>query len=116
MYKQGSPEWLSARLGILTGSRVAAALTKLANGNWSQSRDSVMFELLAEQLTGQREEVYVNKEMQWGRDYEADARRMYEVNSGALVDECGLILHPTIPGLGASPDGLVGLEGLLETK
>ena len=116
MHKQGSPEWLQARLGVLTGSRAAAAFTRLAKGGWAKSRESVMYELLAEQLTGQREEIYVNKDMQWGRDYECDARRMYEVCSGNMVDECGLILHPTIDGLGASPDGLVETDGALELK
>ena len=115
MHKQGSQEWLDARLGMLTGSRLAGALAKTKLG-WSASRSKVMFELLAEQLTGLSDDVYVNKEMQWGRDYEADARRMYEVTTGNMVTECGLIEHPTIKGLGASPDGLIDNDGLLEIK
>ena len=115
MHKQGSQEWLDARLGMLTGSRLARALAKTGKG-WSDKRAGVMFELLAEQLTGESADSYVSKDMQWGRDYEADARRMYEVTTGNMVSECGLIEHPTIKGLGASPDGLIDDDGLLEIK
>jgi hypothetical protein len=33
-----------------------------------------------------------------------------------LVDKVGLVLHPTIERAAASPDGLVGSDGVLEIK
>ena len=116
MHKQGSQEWLDARLGILTGSRIADALGKKKSGGWLQSRENLLYELIAEQLTGKSADAFVSKEMQWGRDYEPDARRMYEVNTGNIVTECGLIMHPRIKGLGASPDGLIDKRGMFEAK
>lgn len=47
---------------------------------------------------------------------EADAIHAYEVESGSLVDAVGLVVHPAEPWLGASCDGLVGADGLIEVK
>lgn len=51
-----------------------------------------------------------------GRDHEDEARDAYEDATGELVDLVGFISHPTIEFFGASPDGLVGEDGLLEIK
>ena len=40
----------------------------------------------------------------------------YEIMTGATVIETGFVLHPTIPGFGASPDGLIDDNGLVEIK
>lgn len=40
----------------------------------------------------------------------------YEADKGLMVVETGLVMHPSIPGFGASPDGLVGDDGVLEIK
>ena len=49
-------------------------------------------------------------------DTEPLARLSYEVANNVLVDEVGFVPHPTIAMAGASPDGLVGDDGLLEIK
>jgi predicted phage-related endonuclease len=54
--------------------------------------------------------------MQWGTETEPLARAAYESLADVLVDEVGYVQHPTIERAGASPDGLVGLFGLLEIK
>jgi hypothetical protein len=54
--------------------------------------------------------------MQWGTDQEPFARAAYEARNGVLVDETGLVDHPVIPNSGASPDGLVEADGLVEIK
>ena len=51
--------------------------------------------------------------MQWGVDNEPLARSAYEVAKDVLVKEVGFIDHPTITMSGASPDGLVGEDGLI---
>jgi hypothetical protein len=40
----------------------------------------------------------------------------YEATAGALVQETGFVKHPSIAWCGASPDGLIGDDGMLELK
>ena len=49
-------------------------------------------------------------------DHEDEARTRYEDETGELVDLVGFIPHPSIEMFGASPDGFVGTDGLLEIK
>jgi putative phage-type endonuclease len=83
---------------------------------YSTSRANYMAQLIAERLTGVPQESYTNAAMQWGIDTEAEARIAYEFYAGATVEDAGYIEHPAIPHAGASPDGLVGADGLVEIK
>ena len=51
-----------------------------------------------------------------GNEYEAQAREAYEYHTGIFVDQVAFIDHPRIRMSGASPDGLVGLDGGVEFK
>jgi putative phage-type endonuclease len=113
--EQHSPEWFAARIGRVTGSRVADLMAKTKSG-YSASRANYMAELICERLTGQRAEMYQNAAMQHGTDTEPQARAAYEFLTDNAVTETGFILHPSIKDFGASPDGLVGSDGLLEIK
>lgn len=115
---QRSPEWILARVGSLGSSRIADVIAQTKKG-YSTSRANCMAELVAERLTGRPTESYVSAAMQWGTDNEAAARRNYAFESGLEIVEVGLVLHPSIAGTHASPDGLVldGEElGLVEFK
>ena len=112
---QGSEEWHTARLGRVTASRVADVIARTKSGP-SASRANYMAELVAERLTGARGETFTNAAMQWGTDNEAEARMAYEFRTDATVEQVGFILHPTIDMAGASPDGLVLTDGLVEIK
>lgn len=112
---QGSTEWLAARAGSLGASRVADMLAKTRNG-WGASRANLAAELVAERLTGVPYSGYVSKEMAWGTETEPQAIAAYEFYTGAEVSRVGLVRHPVITGTHASPDGLVGNDGLVEIK
>lgn len=112
---QGSPEWYQARLGKVTASRMADVIARTKTG-WGASRRNYMADLVAERLTGVPVEQYTNAAMQWGIDTEGQARAAYEFFRDKEVTECGFIDHPRISMSGASPDGLVGDDGLLELK
>jgi putative phage-type endonuclease len=112
---QGSDEWHQARLGKVTASRVADVIARTKSG-WGASRANYMAELIAERLSGVPAPSYTNDAMRWGIENEADARAAYEFFVGSDVQTVGFIDHPTIPMSGASPDGLVGADGLLELK
>jgi putative phage-type endonuclease len=113
--EQGTPEWFAARLGNVTASRVADVIAKTKSG-YAASRDNYMAQLICERMTNTVAESYSNAAMQWGTETEPLARAAYESLADVLVDEVGYIAHPTIERAGASPDGLVGLFGLLEIK
>lgn len=113
--KQGTDAWFQARLGKVTASRVADIIAKTKSG-YSTSRANYMAQLIAERLTGTIVDTYKNAAMQHGTDTEPDARAAYAFHTDADVIEVGSVDHPTIPMTSASPDGLVGDDGLVEIK
>jgi putative phage-type endonuclease len=112
---QGTEEWKLARCGSLGASRLADAVARIKTG-YGASRANLMAELLVERLTGIPTEGFVSPAMQWGTEKEPDARTAYEFRTDVDVVEVGIVPHPTIQGTHASPDGLVGDDGLIEIK
>jgi len=117
--QQQSEAWFSARLGKVTASRVKDVMAKGRGKEPSATRRNYMMQLLCERLTGQKEESFTSAAMQRGNELEPMARLAYELMQDCEVQEVGLILHPTIEGFGASPDGVILLpsgKGGLEIK
>ena len=113
--EQRTEEWYNARLGKVTASRVADVVAKTKSG-YSTSRANYMAELICERLTGFKGESYMNAAMQWGVTTEPEARAAYEAKAGVFVTEVGFTPHLLIDSSGASPDGLVDDDGLVEIK
>jgi putative phage-type endonuclease len=112
---QGTDEWHKARLGRVTASRVCDVVARTKTG-WGASRANYMAELIAERLTGVPASSYTNAAMMWGTEREPDARAAYASQTFDDIREVGFVVHPTIGMAGASPDGLVGGDGLIEIK
>lgn len=112
---QGTAEWRSARLGRVTASRVADAVARTKTG-WGASRANYMAELIAERLTGEPAEGFKSAAMQWGTDHESEALAAYSFRYDTDVAPVGFVPHPSIAMTGASPDGLVLADGLVEVK
>ena len=115
MMDQRSDEWFAARIGKVTASKVADVLAKTQSG-YAASRANYMAQLVCERLTGQKADSFTSGPIQWGIETEPLARAAYESLKDVLVDEVGFVPHPSIIMAGASPDGLVGDNGLLEIK
>lgn len=113
--EQLSDEWFAIRRGKVTASRLSDVTAKTRSG-WGASRANYAAELIAERLTGVTVDRFRNAAMQHGVDTEPEARAAYEFMSGNTVTEIGFIDHPTIQMTGASPDGMVGDDGMLEIK
>jgi putative phage-type endonuclease len=114
--EQQSPEWLAMRVGCVTGSRMADVMAKLKRKEGeAQCRQDYKAEIVCEILTGRATEHYVSPAMEWGIENEIFARNAYEVEVGD-VQQVGFALHSSIKRFGASPDGLVGADGLVEFK
>ena len=113
--EQRSEAWIQIRLGKVTASRIADVCARTKTG-WGASRKNYMADLVAERLTGKKVEGFTNAAMQWGTDMEPEARIAYEFYRDSSVSEVGFVPHPSIAETGASPDGLVGDDGLVEIK
>lgn len=115
IYQSDSEAWQFARIGKVTASRVADVMRKTKTGA-SATRANYAAELVAERLTGSASERFVNASMLWGIEKEADARALYELLRNVDVQPGGFVSHPTLAMAGASPDGFIGDEGLVEIK
>lgn len=113
---QGTPEWLAARLGRVTASRMKDVLATIKSGEAAARRD-YRTQLVCERLTGQpQDDVFVSADMQRGTDLEPAARAAYEAVSGQWVEQVGFLAHTSLMA-GGSPDGVVGdYDGLIEVK
>lgn len=113
--EQGSEDWFAARCGKVTASKISDIMARTKSG-YSASRANYMAQLIAERLTGTVAESYTNSAMQWGKDQEANAAAMYAFMRDCDLTTVGLALHPTIDMSAASPDRLVGSDGIVEIK
>lgn len=114
--EQGSEAWHAIRLGKVTASRVADATDLLKSGKPGAKRETYLGELIAERLTGAAVMKFQNDLMRWGKEQEPQARSLYEFMFNVEVEQIAFVDHPSIDMAGASPDGLVGTEGLVEIK
>lgn len=92
-------------------------LATLKNGAPAQSRMDLLVQKVTEQLTGiPQDSDYMNADMQWGLDHEAEAFAAYEALTGQVAAMAGFLAHTELMA-GGSPDGVLGdCEGLLELK
>lgn len=115
MIEQGTPEWKAQRVGKVTASRVADVIAKTKTGV-SASRVNYEAQIICERLTGVATEGYTNAAMQHGIDTEPQARSAYEFMRNVDVVLASFVDHPRVPMSGASPDGFVDADGLIEIK
>lgn len=110
--QQRTEEWFAARCGKVTASRMKDIIAKSDTAAYR----NYQAEIISERLSGRPAESYSSREMQRGTELEPKARAVYLLETGSDVSETGLIPHPSIANSGASPDGLVDSDGLLEIK
>ena len=109
--EQRSEEWFKARVGVITGSRVGAIL----GVNPYQKADDVLRDMVREHF-GAEKEFTGNAATNHGERMEPVALAFYQSHTGNVVEETGLVKHDKHEFLGASPDGLIGIDGGLEIK
>jgi putative phage-type endonuclease len=109
---QGTEEWLKKRLGKITGSTIHKIMSAKEN---SSTRSKLLQDLILERLSGSPAKNIVTGPMARGLELESEARQAYELKN-QKVTLTGFIDHPTIKEAGASPDGLIGDDGLIEIK
>lgn len=115
MMEQRTEDWFAARAGKATASAIHKIMARTKTG-YGADRGNYMAQLVTERLTGRPADSFSNAAMQWGIDQESSAREAYALHIGDAVAEIGFVDHPAIGMSGASPDGLVGFDGLVEIK
>lgn len=107
--EQNSSEWFAARLGIPTASNFSAVLAK----GEGKTRRAYLLKLAGEAITGESAESFGNAHTERGHAMEADARNLYAFAQDVEPELVGFMRRGRA---GASPDSLVGSDGLLEIK
>jgi exodeoxyribonuclease (lambda-induced) len=95
---------------------MAAAIAFLKNGNEAAARVDLKMKIVAERMCDAAMDNYVSPDMQWGLDHEDEAKRVYEEISGNVIRPAGFVRHPKIDLFGATPDGFIDHDGLIEIK
>lgn len=109
--EQGSPEWFAARKNRVTGSMVGAILGVDPN----TSRAEAMRRMVRA-YQGLPSEFEGNIATNWGKIHEQEAREAFEYSIRIKVQDAGFVVHPTLDWLGASPDGFISDDTLIEIK
>lgn len=110
---QGSEQWRKARAGIPTASNFATVMASGRGGGESKTRRTYMLKLAGEVLTGEVQEGFKNEHMERGNAMEPEARNLYSLVHDVDLTHVGFMRRGDI---GASPDSLIGVDGLLEIK
>ena len=113
--EQRSEAWFAMGAGCATSSRVAD-LTARTKSGWGAARKNAIADLVCERLTGECTQIPQTAAMAWGVEKEDEARDLYAMLTGAHIEQVAFLKHPSIEWAGASPDGLVDDEGMVEIK
>lgn len=113
---QGTEEWKEARLGRITASRIYDVIARTAKGAYTAKRDDYLYQIAAERMTGISQGGYTNDAMLWGIEQEANAKEFYAEFYGVKVSDAPFIIHREMAYAGASPDGIVNDQYLIEVK
>lgn len=116
--EQNSPSWIVARIGCVTASRLDDVCKKLKTkpDQEAAAREDYRYEKLNECLTGRAEENPPTVPMIWGINNQPLARTEYELKNNIFVEPGGFWMSDKLRKFRASPDYLVGQDGLLEIK
>lgn len=113
---QGSDDWLTARRGFITASRIKDARDRLKNGAFSARATLYAQDLARERCGGEAEKVFVTAAMRTGLTSEEAALLVYAKATGELWLKIPGFAFDSERMYGCSVDGLVGDDGMIETK
>lgn len=110
---QGTPEWFAVRRGLPTASQFATIMAKGRGGGESKTRQTYLYKLAGERITGEPMDSFSNHHMERGHEMEPEARQYYAFMRDAEPQLIGFITNGP---KGCSPDSLIGADGMLEIK
>ena len=107
---QRTPEWYATRRELITASDFGQAL---GSGKFGTPK-----QFFAKKCGYEPERPFnaLIPPLKWGVMFEPVANEIYCHKNNVRVHEFGLLRHPTVPYLGASPDGITDLGVMVEIK
>ena len=111
--EQQSEEWDRLRARP-TASEFGKFITP-ARGEYSSQATGYAAKIVAKKL-GVYTEPPPTFWMEWGNEHEPNAKHAYTLETGREIRDVGFVLPDGTDAFGGSPDGLVGDDGLIETK
>jgi hypothetical protein len=113
--EQLSSEWFALRLGRITGSHFGELMqTGRGKVEWGQTAMTLLRNVACEILTGEVDEDFRSKHMEWGNQYEQEAKELFSfIRSEEVFDGC---FYEIGPHAGTSPDGILSDNRVLEIK
>jgi len=91
--QQGTAEWYAARAGRITASRMGDVVNRSKrDGSKLTGYYHYAVELAVETLTGEPCSNVTAQAFAWGHKYEPHARLQYEIRTGRLCTEVGLVI------------------------
>ena len=106
--EQNTDEWSRLRAGKFTASTFKDIMAK----ETTLSHTNAIYQVVFERLTQEQVKSFTNEWMERGKELEPHARLWYELNHSDVLNG-GFFCDDWI---GASPDGLVREDGLVEIK
>jgi exodeoxyribonuclease (lambda-induced) len=106
--------WGQERIGKFTASEIYKLMGKPKKGFFTDTALSYIMDKVAEIIKGECEMSPDTYATVWGIEHEPEALSWYEKLSGSKVELVGFV--PYNENSGASPDSLVGLDGMVEVK
>lgn len=110
---QGTPEWFEVRRGLPTASQFATIMAKGKGDAPSKTRQTYLYKLAGEILTGEPMDSFSNAHTERGHAMEPEARQFYAFMHDCEPEQVGFITNGP---KGCSPDSLVGNDGMVEIK
>lgn len=107
---QGDDAWSKLRIGSLGGSSISKAVAK----GEGKVRKQLLYDMVGEILSGEKKDGYRNTYMEEGLKYEDEARSLYAFRDDVQVEQIAMFRDG--PHKHASPDGLIGADGMIEIK
>ena len=132
---QRSPEWFANRNTLVTASEAASCLTTskkvceryanlydISNFKYNDTKSANSYEKMNDYILKKCKAFYGEKVFfdsvytLWGKKYEQIAVNLYKRKNNTDVYDFGLLKHPYLKWLGASPDGITPDGVMLEIK
>lgn len=100
-----SSEWLELRRSLLTASNFGRVIKMRPDTSCASIVKQLLYKINTDAAP-----------IQHGKEHEKKALDQLSRQENIEIRPCGLFIDPQIPYLGATPDGLLGEDGIVEVK
>lgn len=105
--EQGTPEWMSARAGVISASNFSKIVTSTGSPSKGAGVENYLYELAAESIIGEKAETFQSDHMKRGIEMEEEARNYFMFSTGINVEQVGIVYKDESRHISCSPDGLI---------